>query len=211
MTNEYNEEVIDSTTDDTVEETASETTEVENTEGETEETTKSEEVKAEPKKRTPQEELKYFEGRAKRLRKELGMDKPEAKKETTTETKSDLDYGEKAYLRSFDIKGSDEISLVKNWMKRTGDSLDAIVEDEIFQAKLNNLREAKRTADAIPKGGKRGSTVSQDESYWLSKIESGQARLSDIQDEKMKRSVLNKRVENERAGNRFSSTPIVMG
>ena len=211
MTNEYNEEVVDSTTDDTVEETANETETV------TEETPKVEETKEVKKvKRTPEEELKYFEGRAKRLRKELGIEETvKASKDSssseTSETKSDLDYGEKAYLRSFDIKGSDEIALVKNWVKRTGDGLDVVVEDEIFLAKLAKLRENKNSINAMPKGNQRSNVVNQDEAYWTSKIESGQAKLNDIPDVNIKRNVLNKRIEKERSGNKFSSQPIVMG
>ncbi len=185
-------------------------------ETDTEETTVSEEsekpqVSEEKPKRTPQEELKYFEGRAKRLRKQLGMTEDTTEKSVQKETKSELGYGEKAFLRSYDIKGADEIALVKNWMDRSGDSLDSIVEDDIFKSKLSSLREAKKSLEAIPKGNKKSVQSSQDEVYWMNRIDSGQSTLNDIEDTTMKRNVLNKRIERERTGSKFSSQPIVRG
>ena len=50
------------------------------------ENTTDETTKVDKPKRTPQEELEYFEGRANRLRKKLGVDKPadiESKKAPT--------------------------------------------------------------------------------------------------------------------------------
>ncbi|MEK7121719.1 MAG: hypothetical protein AAB857_03360, partial [Patescibacteria group bacterium] len=65
------------------------------------------EVKTEAKpKRTPQEELEYFEGRASRLRKKLGVDsKVDTPKSTQTEKPNELDYGQLALLRTEGIKG----------------------------------------------------------------------------------------------------------
>lgn len=158
------------------------------------------------------EKLNQTLGSLKRELKDLKKSKEEPKEVTKIESKSDeLDYGQKAFLRSYDIKGADEINLVKNWQKRTGDELDAIVEDEIFQAKLKSLREVRASNEALPKSNRRGTQPApNDESYWTSKIESGQATLADIEDIEMRRKVLNKRVAKEKSGNRFSSTPIVM-
>lgn len=145
-------------------------------------------------------------------------EKPEEKKSPKApkkepEAKSDeLDYGEKAFLRSYDIKGADEIALVKNWVKRTGDPLDVAVEDEIFLAKLKGLRDARASADAIPKGRNRTTQPAQnDEAYWVAKIESGQATLKDIPDVELRRKVLNKRVEEQRSGSKFSSKSVITG
>ncbi len=137
----------------------------------------------------------------------------ETKTESKAESKSDdLDYSEKAYLKSYlDIKGPDELNLAKSWKQRTGDSLDTMVEDEIFLAKLGKLREAKASADAIPKGKTRGATPAQnDEAYWTAKIESGQAKLADIEDVAMRRKVLNSRIEKEKSGSKFAPQGIVM-
>lgn len=209
MTNEDTNIETDVIVEDTIE------SEVESTEdnSETQETTETENPKdSEVKpKRTPQEELKYFEGRAKRLRKQLGIEDSKETKAEIRESKSELGYGEKAFLRSYDIKGADEIALVKTWLNRTGDALDSIVEDEIFKSKLAGLREAKKSLEAVPKGNKRSSQGIQDESYWIAKINSGQASLNDIEDTSLRRNVLNKKIEYERTGSKFSQQPIVKG
>lgn len=139
---------------DTLEDTNEEVTET------TEETEQTPEVKSEKPKRTPQEELEYFEGRAARLRKKLGVEetqnsKPEVK--TASDKPSDLDYGQKAFLKTYGIAGSDELALVKAFQSRTGDDLDTIVSDDIFLGKLNALRSARETAQAIPKGKGRSA------------------------------------------------------
>lgn len=162
------------------------------------------------------------DSRLKELEAELAKYKRIAKREAnkaakeeapTKETKSsDLDYGQKAYLRSYDIKGSDELELVRNWMERTGDTLDALVEDDLFTAKLTKLREARAAADAIPKGTRRiAAPATDDVSYWAGKISSGQIQLNDIPDLAIRRKVLNARIEQERTGSRFSDNPISMG
>ena len=133
-----------------------------------------------------------------------------------TEKSGDLDYGQKAFLRSYDIKGADELALVKNWMNRTGDDLDTMVDDTIFQAKLQGLRDAKRdakaVADATPKNSRRPSIPTQnDEAYWVAKIASGDAKLIDIEDVILRRKVLNKQVEIQKSGDKFSSNSVVLG
>lgn len=190
---------------------------IDSTKNNEEETTEEvvEEKKEVKPQETPEARLARLERQATQLRKKLGIEKSETKEvkiETKTDTKSDeLDYGQKAFLRSYDIKGADEIALVKNWQKRTGDELDAIVEDDIFQAKLKSLREARATNDALPKSNRRGTQPApNDESYWTARIESGQSTLADIEDVDMRRKVLNKRVAKEKSGGKFSSNPIVM-
>lgn len=110
-------------------------------------------------KRTPQEELEYFEGRAARLRKKLGVEKSTVEsKAAQTEKPNELDFGQKAFLKSYGVSGSDELALVKQFQDR-GFALDTIVEDEVFTSKLNNLREAKASANAIPKSKPRSGTT----------------------------------------------------
>lgn len=201
MENENNEVIIDSTENNE----EKEKTEVENTEE------ILEKKEGEKPQETSEAKLARLKRQTAQLEKKLGI-KNEVKSEIKKEQKSDdLDYGEKAFLRSYEIKGADEIALVKNWVKRTGDELDVVVEDEIFQSKLKSLREAKASADAIPKGKTRTTQQAQnDEQYWTAKIESGQAQLNDIEDVNMRRKVLNRRIEHEKSGNKFSSQPIVI-
>lgn len=158
-------------------------------------------------KRTPEEELAYFEGRAKRLRKDLGLDEApvKPKKDKPAQKSDDLDYGQKAFLRAEGIKGADELNLVKNWIERTGDDLESVIEDEIFQARLKNLRDAKATAEATPKGSKRASQpITNDIKYWLTKP------FDEVPPE-MKREVLNAKIEQQKTGGQFSQNPVVIG
>lgn len=133
---------------------------VENNE-QVEENTGVETPKEKKPKRTPQEEYDYFKGRADRLAKKLGIEaKPEVK---DTSKPNELDYGQKAFLKTYGIQGSDELALVKTFATRTGDDLDTIVSDDIFLGKLNALRQARESANAIPKSKSRsGQTAVTD-------------------------------------------------
>ena len=128
----------------------------EETNEEVQETTEENaEVKTEAKpKRTPQEELEYFEGRASRLRKKLGLD---SKNETPTpnEKPNELDYGQLALLRTEGIKGSAENALFKEVMAETGKGVLEVLDSNYFKSRLADLREAQSSADAIPKGKNR--------------------------------------------------------
>ena len=115
------------------------------------------EVKTEAKsKRTPQEELDYFEGRASRLRKKLGIDtKPESTRATQTEKPNELDYGQLALLRTEGIKGSGELALFKEIMAETGKGVLDVMDSNYFKSRLTDFREAQASSDAIPKGKNR--------------------------------------------------------
>jgi len=93
---------------------------------------------------------------------------------------SDLDYGQKALLRSMGIKGADEIQLAKDFMKRTGMDIDALESDDIFQARLEKLRTNKSNeaaADAARGGGQGSSGGRTSVEYWLAKGEHPPAEL----------------------------------
>ena len=112
--------------------------------------------KAEKPKRTPQEELEYFEGRASRLRKKLGMDsKTETSKATPNEKPNELDYGQLALLRTEGIKGSGELALFKEVMAETGKGVLDVMDSNYFKSRLADFREIQASADAIPKGKNR--------------------------------------------------------
>lgn len=145
----------------------------------TEDTTTTVEEKP---KETPQQRKARLERQLKKVKKELGeTDEPISKK-------SGFDYGEKAFLKASGINGQEEIDLVKTWVERTGDDLDTIVEDEIFQAKLDKLRKNKESKTAIPPSSKRGTQSSTSSvEYWLGKP------FSDVPKE-MKKAVLNARL-----------------
>ena len=128
----------------------------EETNEEVQETTEENaEVKTEAKpKRTPQEELEYFEGRASRLRKKLGVESKNANP-SPTEKPNELDYGQLALLRTEGIKGSAENALFKEVMAETGKGVLEVLDSNYFKSRLADLREAQSSADAIPKGKNR--------------------------------------------------------
>lgn len=131
----------------------------------------AEETKVEKPKRTPEEELVYFEGRAKRLRKDLGLEEePKPKPEKKTAQKSDgLDLGAKAFLTANGIKGSKEFEFVQSELKKSGESVDSLIENEYFKDKLEKFRALEKTVEATP-SGKRSSGVATDSvEYWMEK------------------------------------------
>lgn len=194
--NEFNDEVI---TDD-VEDNSEPTEEV-----------VEEAPKEEKPKRTPQEELEYFEGRAARIRKKLGLDenKDEApKKVDTSKPSEDLDYGEKAYLRSaLNLKGSDELQLARDWKKKYGSTVEEMETDEVFINRLNGLREARETMNAIPKGKNRsGQTGVTDADIAFAKFQETGKMPEDF---KTRVAVKNKIVEAEQNRNMFSGPSVI--
>lgn len=167
------------------------------------------EAPKEKRKFSPEEQLAIHERQAKKIRKELGINPEESrsKSEDKTSKSSDLDYGQKAFLKTYGIQGSDELALVKTFATRTGDDLDTIVSDDIFLAKLTNLREARESADAIPKSTRRSSApVGDDLSVALTKYRtSGELP----QDRTLREKVVDAQLVHERTGNAFSDTGII--
>lgn len=128
---------------------------VEETNEEVAETTE-ETPKAEKPKRTPQEELEYFEGRASRLRKKLGVEEPKAEKRPiSTDKPSELDYGQMALLRTEGIRGSGEVALFKEIMTETGKGVLDVLDSNYFKSRLSEFRENQESTNAIPKGKRR--------------------------------------------------------
>jgi len=125
----------------------------------------AEEVIVEPKKPTETLEAKRarLEGQLARVNRDLGV-VPEK-----TSSKSDgIGYGEKAFLVANGIKG-EETKLVQEAMKRTGESLEQILENPYFQAKLKETRDLAMTADATPKGSRSNSIPTESVEYWAAK------------------------------------------
>lgn len=157
------------------------------------------------------EQLEAEIAKWKRIAERNKKEKKELKEELSEA--GDFNRGDKAYMMGHDlrIKSPDEIEFTQNWMKRTGEDLEAVLEDDIFQAKIGKMREAKKAAEAIPKGTNRSQQQSADDvGYWQRKIESGSATIADIPDITVRRKVLNARIETERVGNRFSDQAVQM-
>lgn len=98
------------------------------------------------------------------------LDRNKDKKPESKSKKSEgLDYGQKAFLVANGIKGEDEIGLVEDAMKKTGDSLEGVMENPYFKAQLENVRELAKTKDAMPKDTKLGGVPTDSVEYWMSK------------------------------------------
>jgi hypothetical protein len=128
----------------------------------------------------------------KQVDKKLGTsteDKP-----AKTSKKSDgFDYGEKAYLTSNGIKGSDEHEFTLKLQKQTGLDLDSLMEDTYFQSKLSEFRETRATANATPSGTKRSNNSSVDTvEYWIAKGE-----LPPVTETELRRKIVNARLKKD--------------
>jgi hypothetical protein len=97
--------------------------------------------------------------------------KPEPPKEEKKLDDKEFSSGDKALLKTYkDIQGEDELALAQNWMKRTGDEMEVMLEDELFNSKLNKLREKKKAKEAVPTSTRRsGVPSSKAVDYWLGK------------------------------------------
>lgn len=118
----------------------------------------------------PTETLEARKARLERMleqtNKKLGVT-PEPKEVKTSKSDS-LGYGEKAFLVANGIKG-EEMKMVEEALKKSGDSIEDILENPYFQAKLEEARNLAKTADASPKG-KRPSPIPTDSvEYWIGK------------------------------------------
>ena len=131
-------------------------------------------------------------------------DKPNKSDKKTSKKSDDLDYGEKAFLIANGIKESDEMDLVQEVMKSTGKSLDEVVGSRFFQAELKEMRDDKATADATPKGSKRGNnSASNTVEYWIAKGE-----LPPKDQRELRQKVVNARIKADSSKSQFTDTPV---
>lgn len=163
MENENNETIIDSTENNEDTELDLDLTEE----------TPAEEKPAERPKETPEAKLARMKRQVAQLEKHLGVDEKPKSESPAPSKSSELGYAEKAYLIANDIK-VDEIPLAQELLKKTGMTLDELVTDDYFQAKLKDFRETKASKNAVPSGTKRSSPSPKDSAdYWTTKYLSG--------------------------------------
>ena len=127
----------------------------EDTNEEVTETTEEQPAKAEKPKRTPQEELEYFEGRANRLRKKLGVEEKSTPTKANTSQPNELTDGQIAILRTEGIKSKAEIALFQEVMKETGKGALDVLDSNYFKSRLTDFRDTQESTNAIPKGKNR--------------------------------------------------------
>lgn len=163
---------------------------LENTEEEVEVADTETEDEAEDSKDWKAEALKY----------KAILDRNKSKKEETTEVKKetksdDLGYDIKAYLKASGIK-ADEFSFVKKELKNFNGTVDDLIENEYFQAKLEKERKVKETAEAIPKSKRSGAPATDSVDYWL-------AKPFEEVPQNMRSKVVSAKMEKEKSGVRF--------
>ena len=181
-TNEQDDTIVD-----VVEETSNEEV-VENTEDTS--------VKTEKPKRTPEEEVAYYEGRAARLRKKHGIEKPEEKpkdspkvessKSTQSSKPGELDFGQLAFHNtkkgSVKIEDPEDVEFLKQTMADTGKSQDSILNSKWFGSELKEKQSTRESSSAVPKSKKRaGQPVSSDLNEAMAKYKEDGTLPSDFE------------------------------
>lgn len=137
---------------------------IDSTTNETEDTNSSSGEK-ETSEKTYTEYEKQLYARNKVLAKKLA-DLEGAKKEEPKATGLGLDV--KGYLKASGIK-STEFDFVEAELKKSGADIDALLENEYFQAKLEKHRELAKTAEAVPPGKRSGGAPTDSVEYWMAK------------------------------------------
>lgn len=152
--------------------------------------------------------LKTKIAKAKEAKEEEKPKEPEKPEEDKIKTKKSdeitLTTGDKALLKSYkEIKGTDELALCENWINKYKVDLEEMLEDEVFNAKLTKLREAKKVKDATPSSTKRSAGAdTSTKDYWVNKYENG-TPLKDIPTE-LRRDVLNARIKEDEQRTHFA-------
>src|SRR3990167_3393387 len=153
----------------------------------------------------PEAKLARLERQAKQLRKKLGVAEPESKKAKKSD---EIDYAQQAFLAAYGIKEADERELLDDRMVNTGKSLKEVIEDKYFKQDLQELRSAKVTKLATPASSNRSGTSARDTvDYWRAKIDSGAATLFDIPDIKLRRQIVNSKMQQAKDVNHFTNNP----
>lgn len=122
-------------------------------------------------------------------------DPEEKSKKLPSESEKKLDYGQKAFLISNGIKGPKETEFVNSELAKAGGELDALLENEYFQKRLEDFRAVEKTSDATPKGN-RTKPAKNSVDYWLTQD------FKDVPKE-MKAEVVNAKMKKENGSGGF--------
>lgn len=136
-----------------------------------------------------------LEARKARLTRQLDQTNKKLGVEVEKEVKAPAhnDLGETAFLIANGLKEADEKALARKLSKETGKDYEALLDSTYFQIELKNLREAKTTEQANPKGSKRSNNTSSDSvEYWIAKGE-----LPPASEAQLRRDVVNARIKKE--------------
>lgn len=146
----------------------------------------------------PEEDSTDWKAEALKYKAILERNKSKSADTTTNKpTKSnDFGYDVKAYLKASGIKAT-EFDFVKAELKRSGmKDVDALLENEYFNAALEKHRAVSKTSEAIPRGNRSGGVATDSVEYWLSKP------FEEVPQDK-RREVVNARIAKEKNQGKF--------
>jgi hypothetical protein len=144
------------------------------------------------------------QGIAKRLK--TKMSKSKETKTETTETKPEESKNgllEKAFLRSAGITDKEEVELALLTAKKWDVDIDALVDDEDFQEKLEKHRTKKANLEATSdiKGDRSGTSAKNTPEYWVAK---GTPPTADqVPDRKTRVKIARAMISNTKSGKKF--------
>ena len=116
-----------------------------------------------------------------------------------------FDYGQLAYLKANGIE-NDEFDFVQEEIERSKFELKDLLDNEYFKQKLESRREEAKVKNATPKSSKRSDGGAKDlVDYHISKG----TPLEEITDQKLRREIVNKRLERSKSDSKFTDNPVV--
>ena len=136
---------------------------------------------------------KRYKTKMDKLKDSLEPEKEPEKKESPS--KSELDYGQKAFLIANGIKGSKETEFVNKELASAGVGLDALLENDYFNKRLEDFRAVEKTSDATPKGN-RSKPAENSIDYWMTQP------FKDVPKD-LKSKVVNARLDKEKSQGGF--------
>lgn len=122
--------------------------------------------------------------------------------------KGELDYGQKAFLKASGIQNDAEMTLVQEYVKDSGKSLEAVLANKAFVADLKDLRDADAASDAIPEGKRGGNAARDSVEYWVAK---GELPPNTPENTELRRKVVAAKMKKASGGSPFSKNPVVGG
>lgn len=150
------------------------------------------------------ETLNQTLGSLKREIKDLKKPKEEPKETPQKNDKSEQSgLLQKSYLRAAGIIAQDEVELALDTAKKWGVEVDALVDDEDFQAKLEKLRTKKSNelATSNIRGGAGNSQAKNTPEYWIAK--GAPPSATDVPDRKTRAKIARAMMANAKSGKTF--------
>ena len=139
----------------------------------------------------------------------------EDEKPKRSSKKQELDYGEKAFLKAngIDPAQEDEFELFQKTRDkfREDAKLEDVLNDAGFQKELNDLREEKKSREALEgtQDANRGTGAARNQvDYWVNR---GELPPNTPENQQLRRDVVNARAKRDENKKRFTDQPVIHG